>query len=189
MNAIKPGDHPMADFRRSAEARYDGVARLLHWSIVVLITIQFVIGWTMPDVHHDTKPVGLIAWHLGVGATLVAAMALRIIWRLTHRPPPDALSPILSAASRITHLLLYAALVIVPVLGWINASSRGWTVNFLGVVPFPGLTPTGSAFGRAMGDVHGVLAWVLFALIAVHVAAALFHRFVLRDQVMHRMLP
>jgi cytochrome b561 len=116
-------------------------------------------------------------------------MALRIIWRLTHRPPPDALSPILSAASRITHLLLYAALIIVPVLGWINASSRGWTVNFLGVVPFPGLTPTGSAFGHAMGDVHGVLAWVLFALIAVHVAAALFHRFVLRDQVMHRMLP
>ena len=78
----------MADFRRSAEARYDGVARFLHWSIVALIMIQFVIGWTMPDGHHDTKPVGLIAWHLGVGATLVAAMALRIIWRLTHRPPP-----------------------------------------------------------------------------------------------------
>ena len=59
----------MAGFRRPAEAPYDGVARFLHWSIVVLIAIQFVIGWTMPDVHHDTKPVGLIAWHLGVGAT------------------------------------------------------------------------------------------------------------------------
>jgi cytochrome b561 len=179
----------MVDFRRSDETRYDGVARLLHWSIAVLITIQFVIGWTMPDVHRDTKPVGLIAWHLGVGATLIAVMALRIIWRLTHRPPPDTLSPLLSAVSRITHLLLYAALVIVPVLGWINASSRGWSVDLLGLVPYPGLVPTGSAFGHAMGGVHGVLAWVLFALIAVHVAAALFHRFVLRDQVMRRMLP
>ena len=95
----------------------------------------------------------------------------------------------MSAVSRITHLLLYAALVVVPVLGWVNASSRGWSVDLLGVVPYPSLTPTGSAFGREMGDVHGVLAWVLFALIAVHVAAVLFHRFVLRDQVMHRMLP
>jgi cytochrome b561 len=179
----------MADSRRPAEAAYDGVARFMHWSIVVLIAGQFVIGWTMPHVHHDTKPVGLIAWHLGVGATLVAAMAVRIVWRLTHRPPPDALAPLLSAVSRITHFLLYAALVVVPVLGWANASSRGWTVKLLGLVSYPSLTPAGSEFGHEMGDVHGVVAWVLFALIGMHVAAALFHRFVLRDQVMHRMLP
>src|SRR6202012_2688958 len=114
MNAIKPGDHPMADFRRSAEARYDGVARLLHWSIVVLITIQFVIGWTMPDVHKDTRPVGLIAWHLGVGSALITVMVLRVLWRLTHRPAPDDLPPLLGLASRVTHLFLYICLLLVP---------------------------------------------------------------------------
>ena len=189
VNATEPGNPSMPNYRQTENNRYDGVARFLHWSIVVLVTVQFVIGWTMPDIHHDTKPVGLVAWHLGVGATLIAAMAVRIIWRLTHRPPPDGLSPLLSAVSRITHLLLYAALIVVPVLGWINASSRAWSVDLLGLVRYPSLTPAGSAFGHAMGDVHGFLAWVLFALIAMHVAAALFHRFVLRDQVMHRMLP
>jgi cytochrome b561 len=189
VNTIKPGDQPMANLRRPDEPAYDGGARFLHWSIVALIAAQFVIGWTMPDVHRDTKPVGLIAWHLGVGATLVAAMVVRIVWRLTHRPPPDALSPLLSAVSRITHVLLYAALVLVPVLGWANASARGWSVKLLGLIPYPSLTAAGSAFGHEMGDIHGVMAWVLFALIAMHVAAALFHRFVLRDNVLHRMLP
>jgi cytochrome b561 len=168
---------------------YDAVARSLHWLTVLLVAMQFVIGWTMPEVHKDTQPVNLIAWHLGVGATLVAVMVIRLIWRLTHWPTPDELPPLLSVVSRITHFLLYAALVLVPLLGWINASSRGWTVRLLGVVPYPALSEQGSAFGHEMGDVHGVLAWVLFALIGLHIAGALFHRFVLKDHVLQRMLP
>jgi len=168
---------------------YDGGARFLHWLVVLLIFTQFVIGWTMPDIHKGTQPVGLIAWHLGVGATLIAVMAVRIVWRLTHWPAPADLPPALRTVSSITHFLLYAALAAVPLLGWINASSRGWTVRLSGIVPYPSLVPTGSAFGRAMGDVHGLMAWALFALVCLHVAAALMHRFVLRDQVMQRMLP
>jgi cytochrome b561 len=156
---------------------------------VVLIGAQFVIGWTMPDVHKDTRPVGLIAWHLGIGAALITVTVLRVVWRLTHRPPPDDLPPMLDIASRITHFSLYIALLLVPLLGWINASSRGWTVRLAGVVPYPSLSRTGSPFGHAMGDVHGILAWVLFALIVLHLAGALFHRFVLRDRVLQRMLP
>ncbi|NYH19915.1 cytochrome b [Paraburkholderia bryophila] len=179
----------MPSWSTRERSAYDGVARTLHWVIVVLVAMQFVIGWTMPDVHKDTQPVGLIAWHLGVGALLITAMVIRVIWRLTHRPMPQALSPLLGAASALTHFGLYAALLIVPLLGWINASSRGWTVRLAGVVPYPGLSATGSAFGHRMGDVHGVLAWVLFALICLHIVAALFHHFVLRDGVLRRMLP
>ncbi|MFL9921793.1 cytochrome b [Paraburkholderia fungorum] len=179
----------MAKVYEMKRPAYDAVARTLHWLTVLLVAMQFVIGWTMPDFHKDTQPVGLIAWHLGVGATLVAVMAIRVIWRLTHWPRPDELPPLLSVVSRITHVLLYAALVLVPLLGWINASSRGWTVRLLGVVPYPALSEPGSTFGHEMGDVHGILAWVLFALIGLHVVAALFHRFVLKDHVLQRMLP
>lgn len=167
--------------------RYDPVARLLHWLIVALICAQFVLGWTMPEVHRDTQPVGLIAWHLAVGAALVAAMVLRIVWRLTHRPPPASLSPLLNTVSGATHFLLYAALVAVPLLGWANASSRGWAVNLLGAIPLPALSATGSSVGHAMGDIHSALAWVLLVLIGMHVGAALFHRFVLKDRVLQRM--
>jgi cytochrome b561 len=168
---------------------YGVVARTLHWLTALLIALQFVIGWTMPDVHKDTQPVGLIAWHLGVGATLVAVMVVRVIWRLAHRPPPDELPPLLAVLSRITHLLLYITLLLVPILGWINASSRGWTVRLAGVVTYPSVSRPGSPFGHEMGDVHGILAWALFALIVLHIVAALFHRFVLKDHVLQRMLP
>ena len=179
----------MAKVQQSTHPAYDAVARTLHWLTVLLIAMQFVIGWTMPDIHKGTQPVGLIAWHLGVGSTLIAVMVIRVVWRLTHWPTPDELPPLLSVVSRITHFLLYAALVAVPLLGWINASSRGWTVRLLGVVRYPALSELGSAFGREMGDVHGILAWVLFALIGLHVMAALFHRLILKDHVLQRMLP
>lgn len=93
----------MANAYGTTHPAYDAVARTLHWLTVLLVAMQFVIGWTMPDVHKDTQPVNLIAWHLGVGATLVAVMAIRVIWRLTHWPTPDKLPPLLSVVSRITH--------------------------------------------------------------------------------------
>ncbi|WP_207005543.1 cytochrome b [Trinickia mobilis] len=179
----------MSNLKQHGDQTYDGMARFLHWLIFVLIVAQFVVGWVMPDVHRDTQPQGLIAWHLGIGATLIAAIALRIVWRVTHRPPPHNLPPLLAVLSRGTHFLLYAALVAVPLLGWANASSRSWAVKLLGVLPLPALAPANSAFGHAAGDIHGVLAWALLALIGMHFAAALFHQFVLKDRVLNRMRP
>jgi len=170
-------------------ARYDAVARVLHWLIVVLLVAQYAIGWTMPDVHRDTRPVGLIAAHLIVGTALLAAMACRVLWRATHRPPADQLSPTMRALCGATHVALYALLIAVPLLGWINASSRAWAVTLFGIVPLPALSAAGSGFGHAMGAVHGSPAGVLFGGVCLHVAAAIAHRFVLRDQVMQRMMP
>lgn len=167
---------------------YSPVARALHWLIAGLIFAQFIIGWTMPDVHHDTLPTAEIAWHLSVGAAIIAAMAIRIIWRMTHAPEPAELSPHLRLASNLTHWLLYALLLVVPLAGWANASARGWKVTLLGVLPYPALASRGSSTGMALGDIHSVLAWMLLAVIVLHIGAALLHRFVLRDSVLKRML-
>ena len=114
-------------------------------------------------------------------------MVIRVIWRSTQRPTPDALRPLLSVVSRITHALLYTALALVPLLGSTNASSRGWTARLLSVVPYPALSEPGSTFGHELGmctaSSHG---WS--ALIGLHFVAALFHRFVLKDHVLQPML-
>jgi cytochrome b561 len=171
--------------------RYDGVAQVFHWLILALLIAQFAIAWTMPDITKTTPNVGLVAWHLSVGSTILLVMLLRLAWRLTHTPPPAPpdLVPALQLFSRLTHWLLYAILVVLPVLGWINASSRGYRVRVLGLIPLPQLVPTGDAFGHEMGDVHGTVAWVLLGVIALHVTGALFHLLVKRDGVMRRMLP
>jgi cytochrome b561 len=170
---------------------YDKPARTFHWITVMLLVAQYAIAWTMPDVHRDTKPVGLIAWHLSLGMLIVLVVLTRLLWRATHAAPPHApgVPAALARIAGITHGALYALLIVVPLMGWANASSRGWSVHLAGVLPMPPLSPTGSAIGHAMGDWHADLAWVLIALIAMHVGAALFHQFVLGDGTLGRMLP
>lgn len=170
--------------------RYDGVARLLHWLTVALIVTQYAIAWTMPDIHRGTEPTGLIAWHLSIGVTILAVVLVRAVWRLTHDEPPApiTLSPMMQAVSRVTHVSLYAMLVALPLLGWANASARGWSVKLFGAIPLPSLTSTGSPFGRSVGDVHQTVAIVLLFVIGMHVLGALYHLLIVRDRTVQRML-
>ncbi|WP_242184667.1 cytochrome b/b6 domain-containing protein [Sphingomonas sp. CARO-RG-8B-R24-01] len=166
------------------------MARLLHWIVVMLLIVQFTIAWSMPDIHGGMRPVGLIGWHLSFGAAILAVMLLRLVWRLTHREPaaPDTLSVPLKRLSRGTHVLLYTLLLALPFLGWANASARGWPVRLFGAIPLPPLSTTGSRLGLWLGDVHGTVAIVLLAVIALHVAGAMYHLLIVRDRTVQRML-
>ena len=174
-----------------AAAGYDPVARIFHWLTVLLVLAQFIVGWTMPDVRRGVKPVGLIHWHLVLGSSLLVIVALRLAWRLTHRPPPPPLGLPLwqKRAADITHGLLYVLLLAVPITGWIAASVRVWVVRAFGLLPLPQIMPPFAKIGFRVGDIHdGVLVWTLLVVVVLHVLAALYHRFVLRDTVLNRML-
>jgi cytochrome b561 len=170
---------------------YNAVAKCLHWLIVVMLVVQFAVAWTMPDVDKDTKPVDLIAWHMSIGAFILLVMVLRLGWRaISAVPPAPADLPVsLRRLSRTTHFLLYGVLIVLPLLGWINANARGWTVKLFGAIPLPGLVRSGSDWGDAIGDVHMVVAYGLLAVVGLHVAGALYHHFILRDGLLRRMLP
>lgn len=170
---------------------YNAIAKLLHWLVVVLLVVQFAVGWTMPDIHRDTKPVDLIAWHLSVGTFILLVMLVRLAWRAVSTVPlaPADLPPLLQLVSRTTHFLLYGILMVLPVLGWINANARGWTVKLFGAIPLPSLVAADSPWGREMGDVHQIVAWVLLGAVGLHVLGALYHRLILKDSLLQRMLP
>lgn len=163
--------------------------RVLHWLIVALLIAQFAIAWTMPEIHRGTPPLGLVSWHLSVGLVILAVMLFRLGWRLTHAVPPvpSDLPKGLQLLSRGTHYLLYTLLIVIPLLGWANASARGWPIRLFGAIPIPGLIPAGSGVGHAMGDVHATLATVLLAIVALHVGGALYHLLVLKDRIVQRM--
>jgi cytochrome b561 len=169
---------------------YGAVAKGLHWLVVTLLVVQYTLGWTMPNVGRNTLPVGLIFWHASVGMLILALVLFRLAWRLAH---PVALLggvPMWQHwTARVTHVLLYAALLVQILLGWANASARGWKLDIFGAVPMPWIMPAASPVGNAAGDIHDDFAFVLLGLIALHVAAALYHHFVLHDRVLRRMLP
>lgn len=175
-----------------ARGAYTGTARLLHWLIVMLLIVQFIIAWTMPDMRRDTPVTTLIDLHFSFGMLILFIAVIRLAWRVTHvePAPEDGMPPWQLLASRLVHWLLYLLLVVVPILGWLNASWRGYPVTLFGLFEMPKLIATRADGWHFTGDLHGLLAnYAMLALVGIHVTAALYHRFIRRDGVMQRMLP
>ena len=173
------------------ESSYGTVAKSFHWTIFVLVAIQFVIAFTMPDIEPGVVPDTLINLHLSFGALILLIVLLRLAWRLTHPIPLTTQHlPVWQAlVARWTHRLFYVVLTVSPVLGWASASARNWDVSLFGIVKLPALLAPRTRIGYLAGDVHTALSWFLLGLVAVHVGAAVYHYFVLRDGVLQRMLP
>ncbi len=170
---------------------YDAVAKLFHWTIVVLLIVQYATKFIPPKSFSWSSKEGLNAWHFAVGPTILLLMLLRLGWRLTHHtpPPPADLPTGLQVLSRATHWLFYAILIVLPILGWLAASGFGATPTLLGLFPLPALIGPNKSLGETLGSIHGILALVLLAIIALHVTGALYHALVKRDGVIRRMLP
>lgn len=170
---------------------YGSAAKLFHWATVALLATQFTLGWLMPDIKRGMQPERLMNLHLSFGLLVLALMTARCLWRLTHGAPPlEASLPLWQRlAARLVHLVLYLLVFAMTASGWLFASMRGWEITIFGAVPVPHLVAQGSALGRTIGEWHGPLSWVLLGVIGLHVAAALAHFVVLRDRVLHRMLP
>lgn len=189
-------EHPQATRHPEAD-QYTATAKVLHWTILALLLVQFALAWTMPAIKRGTEPETLINLHLSFGAVVLLVMVVRLIWRLSHPAPPtpDGLPGWQLLASRLVHALLYGLLFAIPVLGWINASYRGWRITVFGVIDLPGLVAPRSAnaasglIGQWSGDVHIWASYLLLGAVAAHVLGALYHRFVLHDRILARMLP
>ena len=175
-----------------AQPRYTRTAILLHWLILALLIAQYAIAWTMPHIGRNTPVTTLISLHFSIGVLILGVIVVRLIWRIIHGEPAHRAGvPAWQVRSaRVIHWLLYLLLVVVPVLGWINASYRGMPVTFFGLAQMPPLVGTHAAAWRWTGDIHTLVAeYAILPLVGLHVTAALYHYFIRRDDVLQRMLP
>ena len=170
--------------------QYGTTAKTFHWLIVALLLVQYAIGWLMPDLHRDMQPGAPMTFHISFGIPILMLIVCRLAWRVTHPVAPESsLPPWQRLSSEAVHWLLYALVLATTLTGWLFASFRGWSISFFYLVPLPMLAADNPAAGKAIDGLHQALEWTLLALIGIHVAAALAHRFVYRDRVMQRMLP
>jgi cytochrome b561 len=172
-------------------ARYGAVAQALHWLIAALVLVMFGLGWTMADLPLGEQKLELYQLHKSLGATIFALVVLRLAWRLTHAPPPlPARLPAWERSAAVAaHALFYVLLLVQPLIGLLQSNAANFPVVAWGVVPLPALIGSDEALGETLVEVHEVVARVLLVLILVHVGAALRHHFVLKDDVLRRMLP
>ena len=145
----------------------------------------------MPHLRRNTLPQEMNEIHMSFGFVVLAVIAVRLVFRIKDGAPADepSLPGWQRTASHLLHWALYGLIIIFILTGWTFVSARGWPITFFGLFPIPPLVPAGWPPGRAIGEIHGLLVWPVLALIGAHVAAALWHHFIARDNVLLRMLP
>ncbi len=171
---------------------YGWPAIALHWIVAALIVATFGLGLWMGEVPVRADRPYYFMIHGSLGITLLAILVLRIAWALLN-PAPAAVagtSPLQHAAARFTHLALYALTLATVVFGWLIAGVQDTPVVPLafGLVPVPSPLPLSHAAEDFLEEAHEITAYLLMLAAGVHVLAALWHHYVLRDETLRRML-
>ena len=175
---------------RNTTDRYGPVAQFLHWSVVALLLVQFSLAWIAHGLSPSPHKVAVLAIHKSFGITILGLASIRLLWRLAN--PVPALPPMpvwQSAASRVSHFSLYALLFAMPLSGWLMSSASNYPVSWFGLVQLPDFVRPDPDLKAQLRDFHHLMWKVLAGIAVVHVAAALKHQFVDRNDLMYRMLP
>lgn len=167
-------------------AHYTGVAIALHWIIAVLVLFNLATG-----LGDDAVPGVLRGMHKPVGITILVLSLIRLGWRFTHPAPPlpAALPAWQKTAARTVYFLLYVFMIAMPLSGWAMVSGpKRRPLDWFGLfdIPYLPVSPEVASLGH---EAHELLGWGFLALVIVHISAALWHQFGLRDNLLARMLP
>jgi cytochrome b561 len=178
---------------------YSFTAKILHWLIAVLLIVNGILALTdewWPEA--DLRTV--IDLHKSIGITVLLLVILRILWRLTHRPPPlpDTMPAWEVRLAYWGHLTLYTLILLVPFSGWCHDSAWDGAathpMTLFGLVPWPriGFIMDMSATHKEylhnlFGEAHTILNYLLYAVLAVHVLAVYKHERLDKIRLLHRM--
>ena len=192
----------MGDHLNRTSERYTVIAVLLHWIIAILILGQIAGGALMVNLGDNALSLKfqIYQWHKSFGITILVLSLIRLMWRLTHRPPalPDGMSSVERIGARFSHIGFYVLMVTIPLIGWATVSASPYAASvptyLFGVIPWPhlpffeGVVDREFVAGR-IAEIHKILAFLTLGLFILHVGAALKHHFVNKDGVLARMLP
>lgn len=186
VDAPQPASQPAP----RVKTRYDGLAMTFHWVLAIAIIGTFSVGWYMADLPFSLTRLKLYNWHKWAGVTILALSALRLLWRLSHRPPADLPMPAWQRfGAHAVHGLLYVAFFAVPLSGWAYSSAAGFPIVWFGVLPLPDFVPKDKALAETLKQVHQLFAYGLGLLVLAHLGAVVKHVVVDKDGLLRRMLP
>jgi cytochrome b561 len=167
--------------------RFTWPSRVLHWLTAVLVFAALFVGFVM--VNSVASYAQLIVVHKTLGVLILVVMVVRVINRLTHHPPawPSTIGALEGKVVGLSEKLLYALLLLQPLIGWAMISAAGEPVMVFGSLHLPRIAPFDARVFWVLRQAHSVIAYTLMATIAAHISAVLFHTLALRDRLIERM--
>lgn len=167
---------------------YDRISIVLHWTLALLMAFMACVGWYMGEIEHTPAGDRWLALHKSLGMVVLALVAVRMAWRVTHRPkPPEVPLPRWQVvASEAVQWALYACMWAIPLTGLIGAGYQRMPLDFFGIA-IPRWVAADRTFAHALFEVHEALVSVTVTLVVLHTMAGLKHLLLDRDGVFERM--
>jgi cytochrome b561 len=175
---------------RAAHDHFTPTQRVLHWLMAFCILAMLFIGVGMVSTV-TAKYLTLVSIHKPLGIAILVLALLRLAIRLRAGAPPlpvDLPTP-MKLAAKLSHYVLYGLMIAMPLLGWGMLSAGAYPVELFGGLRLPAILPQNDGLHTALWNAHRTLAFVFFAVILAHIAAALFHGLIRRDGVFEAMAP
>lgn len=183
---------PAPAAKQTSAKHYDALSQLFHWTTALLMVAVVVFAWVMVEMGRDNpdRPAFYMI-HKSLGMIILGLVALRILWRATHRAPPlpAHLTGLESFLAKSSHVLLYAIMIVMPISGYIASSAAGRSITIFDLVTLPSFLPEDKALSKAAIGVHEAVQWAVYAVVGLHVLATMWHVAVRRDGVLGRILP
>ncbi|WP_367605676.1 cytochrome b [Legionella sp. W05-934-2] len=170
--------------------KYSKGSRFFHWLIAVIVITLLAVGFILGDLPDSMKPISYTL-HKSFGITVIFLMLIRLLW-LIHTGKPKLPASVPSwqrLLSRSVQHGFYVLLFIMPIAGWIMSTAANKSPMFFGLFafPFPGIDQN-KQLAEFMFEVHSWVAWLIIVLLVMHVAGAIKHHFIDKDNVLKRML-
>lgn len=169
--------------------RFGSIAIFFHWVMAILILGMIGFGWYIANVADKTQRMTFIGWHKEFGVLVLMLALLRLIWRMVNVTPElsDSIPYVQRIAARSVHVVFYVLMIAIPLVGWLMSSAAGYPVSFFGLFTLPSLLSANKEWAELFETIHGWLAYTLLVLIGLHVAAALKHHFIDKNDILRRM--
>lgn len=174
-------------FQAAGKTRYETPLIALHWLMALMIFGLYAVGLSIDLFDKPFRP-SIINAHAAVGLALLTLIVPRILWRLTHTKPayPSGTGSMVKRAAAAGHGVLYLLMILVPVIGLPTFFLRGGPLGF-GLFQIPSPFEASRDLAHQAGEFHELFAHILIALVAAHVLIALYHQFIVRDNILARM--
>jgi cytochrome b561 len=176
---------------KNTPENFGTVAKAFHWAMALMIIGLLVMGFVMAEMVPSPTKFKLYTLHKSIGLVVFCLAIFRLIWRLSNVVPriPDSLGLAHRFLMKGSPVVLYSLMILMPVSGLIMSDAGGHPITFFDLYTLPSFFTKNPDLSKAAQLVHHYTAWAFIGILVAHTGAALYHRFILKNTILQRMLP